>query len=262
MAKVLNPLGGVAASGTAGGLTYQNWRGIAVVRKKPTPAQPRTERQLKMRSIVTQLARYWRNNLTPGLRQAWEEFSRIFTWQDVFGRELQLSGISLFIKMNAVLLDAGKTLQNTPPPNLTPSEVANYLLVVDEGLIQNISVDGTVYQGVFQIPLKWNYPSDDEIQSQGTFVDIWVAGQVIQATQSDIVFKPLPPGRKAGKSDFRHAIYRPDVTGQDPPTAEINVDLYPVTSGATVNVTILLRRYNKYGRYSGVVKIEQLVNIP
>lgn len=241
MAKILWGFGVKAVSGTFAGATFQSWRSLNIVRGKPVPHNPMTERQTRIRSIVSTISRYWRDVLNVGQRTAWEQFAEIFPWFDVFGKPLMLRGINLFLKMNTVLLDHDRAMQVTPPPAVEPPELT--------GLV-SIEPD---------IALRLEVPQLEGgiITAQEPFIDVWVAGGFTAAQSTgppehydlEILSSLLPQGRKHQKADFRHVAYADDVAVVEPPVTPSLISVFPVP-GHTRNCVIRLQRYNRYGRYS------------
>ena len=250
MAKILQGTGIEQISGTIGGTTYQNWRGMIIARGKPTPTNPNTMRQTEIRSIITSLSRRWRDVLNEGLRHAWKEKAKNFPWYDVFGREIRMSGINLYIKSNLVLLDHGLTVNDTPPPDIVPPELTDITLTDEEGVLQ----------------LQATGLDQSVINSQSPFIDVWVAGGVYEI--EDYGFSPenqvilhtyaLSAGRTAQKSDFRHAGYWDDFELPADPSFVAKLILKSAPDGAVKNFVVSIKRYNKYGVpsapriYSGV----------
>ena len=241
MAKILFGLGFEAVSGTFGGATFQKWRSLNIVRGKPVPSNPMTARQTRIRSIVSTISRAWRDVLTAGQRTAWEQFAEIFPWFDVFGKSMSLRGISLFLKMNTVLLDHDKAMQLTPPPAVEPPELTGLTVAPDPAAF-NVTVP-QLAPGI--------------ITAQESFIDIWVAGgftsiiaDVIGADFTiEVNSQCLPQGRKAQKSDYRHVFYVDDKEIVTPPDGASDIFIKPPAEN-TKNCVFRLQRYNKYGRYS------------
>jgi hypothetical protein len=256
MAKVKDPLHSLQASGSIGGYTHQNWRGIGVVREKPVPTQPNSFRQTATRSIMTQLARKWADELTEGIRIAWKNFADVFVWTDIFGKELRLTGINLFTKINFQLKDAGKTLQETPPPPIKPSEFSFF--DIDK-------IDG-------EMSFDITSPGISEINSQSPFLDLWIAGlsgiiSVVEdptTTLINVKSAGMPQGVNPVRSDFRHLIYQSQTVEAGPPEVArtIRVNVVDITEAAFIGkrkIALLVRRYNKHGNYSTTKKFAEIV---
>jgi len=253
MAKILQGIGVEAISGTIGGTTFQKWRGLLIARGKPTPHNPQTARQTRIRSIVSTISRTWRDVLTIGQRVAWNQFAEVFPWFDVFGRSLSLTGISLFLKINTVLLDQDRSMQVTPPPNIVPPELTGLILAPDPNL--------------FEVAVPHLVPGI--ITAQESFLDIWVAGGFTSAVLTpldDISFTAaiqslaLPGGRLHQRSDFRHVLYMDDKPEAIPPGAN-NIAISPPL-GTTRSVVLRVQRYNKFGRYSVPLIFNAIIETP
>ncbi len=250
MAKVLQGIGVEKISGTIGGTTFQTWRGMLIARGKPTPHNPQTARQTRIRSIVSTISRAWRDVLTIGQRVAWNQFAEVFPWFDVFGRSLSLTGISLFLKINTVLLDHDLSMQITPPPPVEPPELTNV----------------TLAEVAAEMVLKINQLTPGIITAQGSFIDVWVAGGFVSISETGspppvyvttIGSQCLPAGRKHQKSNFRHVIYRDD-TEVSTPEEQNQINIAPIIE-QPVNCVVRLQRYNKFGRYSVPVIFEGIL---
>lgn len=253
MAKILQGLGVEHISGTIGGTTFQNWRGMIIARGKPTPSNPNTPRQSKIRSIITELAQRWRNVLTEGLRTAWNQYADRYPWIDVFGREIRLSGINLYIKVNTVLYDHKAIFQDTPPPEgLQPPELAD--------------AEGVVSQEDYIIRIN-NLPQAI-ITDQEPFIDIWVAGGSTRVEYENpspdnfrvaVYSQCLPQGRTPQKSDYRHVYYVDDMVYNEANPEKSVIEISP-PDGTTKKVAVILRRYNKFGNFSAPRVFEGVVS--
>lgn len=239
MAKILpGPLAS-KISGTIAGTTFQNWRGLLVARMKSTPTNVNSPRQTVIRAIMTLLSRAWRDDLTAGLRVAWNQRAAAFPWLDVFGNERKMTGENLYIKQNMVLLDHFRLRQDTPVPNVVPSELVDMVISsTEERLI-----------------LSYNQLSAGEITSQEPFLDIRVAGgfttvdiDVGVSVLTEIGSQCLPQGRKHQTSDFRHCAYSDDVVLSDP--VELNSVAVAPPDGTVRNVVIVVQRFNKFGNFT------------
>lgn len=240
MAKILQGIGVEAISGTIGGTTFQKWKGLLIARGKPTPRNPMTDRQTRIRSIVSTISRAWRDVLNKGQRTAWKQHAEVFPWFDVFGRSIKLSGINLFLKINFILLDHDKIMQVTPPPTAEPLELTGITIDVHPE---------DLYLEIDQL-------TPGMITAEEPFVDVWVAGGF---TEKIVTIDPdkyslviysgcLPAGRTHQKSDFRHIHYADDFAVSDPAAQSVIQVRPPIEH--TKNVVVRVQRYNKYGRYS------------
>jgi len=239
--KILPGLAVAKLSGTVGGTTYQNYRGMIVARTKPVPKKTLTARQMFINSLMSLIARAWRDELNQGLRKAWNQRAKNYPWVDVFGREVKMTGENLYIKQNMVLLDHNLARQDTPAPNVIPPEVADWTIASSDDIFELVSPglpEGTVAE-------------------QAPFLDIWVAGGFltknlnIQPDHFDFQCETLglPPGRIAGKSDYRHVEYADEFDTIPVTPVNSNFTIEPIPQEPK-NISIILRRYNKYGNFS------------
>jgi len=248
MAKILPGLAVHKISGTIGGTTFQNWRGILVARSKPTPTNVMTPRQTVIRALMTLVSRAWRDELTKGLRTAWNQRAKNYPWLDVFGREVKMSGENLYIKQNMVLLDHGLTRQDTPVPDVVPPELTDLSVKDTSGKLE----------------LKYDGLPAAVITAQAPFLDVSVAGGFLTAqvdvstiNESYASTLALPAGRKHQKSDFRHVFYISDLPAVEPPEPS-TIAVAPPTEQIR-NVVISVRRYNKYGNFTAPMLLEAIV---
>lgn len=249
MAKILQGIGVEAISGTIGGTTFQKWRGLLIARGKPTPHNPMTERQTRIRSIVSTISRAWRDVLNAGQRIAWKQHAENFPWFDVFGRSISLTGISLFLKINTVLLDHDLVMQVNPPPAVEPPELTGIVYTTEPGTMA----------------MEFPQLAPGIITAQEPFIDVWVAGgytsfantSTPEAFALAIQSLCLPQGRTHQKSDFRHVDYVNDVPVSEPPGVSAITTSIP--DSYVRNVVVRVQRYNKYGRYSVPVIYDSIV---
>ena len=125
MAKVIGPLNSTEARGVIGGLVYNTWRGIRTVKRMTSPAQPRTQRALKIRALSIRLVRYWQT-LSDIVQAQWTAYATNHPMIDWTGVPKRLTGCNWFLGLNARLLDAGFSLVETPPTVAAPDPLAAF----------------------------------------------------------------------------------------------------------------------------------------
>lgn len=91
--------------------TYGNY-----IRQKVSPVQPRTRRQLEIRTLFTELSRRYSNTLTDDQQEAWRQAAASSPVRDVFGDSITLTGINLYARLNSLRLLQGLTPLDDPPP--------------------------------------------------------------------------------------------------------------------------------------------------
>lgn len=245
MAKVFNPLSSIKASGKFQMSIFSNWRNLPVVREFVAPTQPRTPRQLAVRALFKEIPQYWANTLPEGLRKAWE--NAVWKWSDLWGNDVQLTGLNLFLKFNFIIRDFGKAYQTTPPPLPTPPELS---------LTTPIAI-GYFRQGI-------NPVTGGEKTQFDPFVDIWIAGTIKSAAYDPMTLSVIittdgmPQGVNPVQSDFRHAIYMPD-SNEGIQNIFVYSDLPTANFTTPKRIAIILRRYSKTGNYSAVKKVSEIV---
>ncbi|MEM2567982.1 MAG: DUF6266 family protein [Candidatus Bathyarchaeia archaeon] len=76
MAKVKMPIVGTSASGQLGkSIVYGSWRGVSYARQLVHPSNPRTENQMKTRSVFSYLNEFYK--IAPSaLAEVWDEYAK------------------------------------------------------------------------------------------------------------------------------------------------------------------------------------------
>lgn len=142
MAKSAGPLFSERASGSFGGsLTFDTHRGMPIVRRRATTAQPRSAAQLAARARFAHLTRSWRD-LTSTQRGHWDVWAANNEPNDPHANaHLRWSAANAYLALNAVLMMMGETIQSDPPvlPKPDPLEdfTAAYSAVVYPKILFN-----------------------------------------------------------------------------------------------------------------------------
>jgi hypothetical protein len=100
--------------GKIGGHVMSKNRGGAYMRTKVTPSNPRSTAQTTVRSHLTTLSQGWRG-LTATAIAAWNSAVSSFTKTNIFGDIHSPSGLNLYVKLNANLLEVGAATIGLPP---------------------------------------------------------------------------------------------------------------------------------------------------
>jgi len=127
VAKVIGPLHSAEARGRIAGLIFNTWRGISYVKAFCSPAQPRSQRQLKIRSLAIRLARYWQT-LSDANRTAWNDYAATHPSTDWTGNPKRLTGANLFLGLNIRRLELYPSPVETPPIVAPPDPPGNFQL--------------------------------------------------------------------------------------------------------------------------------------
>jgi hypothetical protein len=132
MAKVTAPLFSAEARGRVGGIIYNTWRGLATVKIKKAPAQPRTARQLIVRAYLRQLAQAWAA-VTETNRGLWNTYALTHQTTDGMGNPVRHTGLNWWLALGCRLLDQGKALVQTPPVTAPPPAVIAMVITPSAG---------------------------------------------------------------------------------------------------------------------------------
>jgi len=130
-------------SGSIGGTTFARNRGGAYIRNRTVPLNPQSVRQTAVRQLFGQLSNVWSTTLTAAQRTAWETYAANVPLVNALGESRNVSGINMFSRGNALILDtAGTRVDNGPTiftqgpsftPTITLDEAADTLTVTDLG---------------------------------------------------------------------------------------------------------------------------------
>lgn len=138
-------LGGLVSniSGSIGGVTFARNRGGAYIRNRTIPLNPQTVRQVIVRQIFGSLSNLWSVTVTAVQRTAWELYASNVPLTNTLGEDRNVSGINMYSRGNALLLDtAGVRVDDGPiiftkgpsfTPTITLDAGANTLTVTDLG---------------------------------------------------------------------------------------------------------------------------------
>lgn len=141
MAKVLFGGGVAEMRRSLEGNTFSRNKGGSYVRQRVRPINPNTPDQINKRQQLSLLSKAWGAELTQVQRDGWTAFAEINTIIDVLGQVLQLSGIQMYIRVNARLLIAGETRIDDAPLNQDVTQVSIVSVVFD---VTGISPEYTI----------------------------------------------------------------------------------------------------------------------
>jgi len=154
MVKVLDPLGSTEARGRIGGRCHNTWRGISYVKSSTAPSQPRSERQLLIRSRAINLIRKWQT-LTSIKQGWWNDYAAAHTESGSMGTTKRLTGANWYVRLNTRLADFGIAPIDTPPAVAAPGPVTGF-----------VGINGA---------LSFTFDWTAEL-SPGTKLDLWSTG--------------------------------------------------------------------------------------
>jgi len=121
------------ASGSIGGLTACHDSGGIVFKPRTIPTDPKTARQVEVRSAVSTLSSSWAR-LTQAQRDAWTLYGQNVPTTGPLGSPLILTGLQMFMRSNVPRLQAKLNRVNDGPttftlPTLNQTSLRNFSIV-------------------------------------------------------------------------------------------------------------------------------------
>lgn len=196
MAKVIQPLGAVQASGTVEGNTHSRWRGLNIVRRKSLPSNPGTPAQGSQRNQLQLAVGAVKTAFTtPATKAAWATWASLNAFTDPFtGNSIFLPPYQAALKVGMARLAFGLDMDLSTIPTISSTPVPLGIEIND---------------GAGVLTYEWDaatFGADDNVQ-------LWTAGPVSAArtplfanaklqkviacttgaqTTDDIIDSPLP----------------------------------------------------------------------
>jgi hypothetical protein len=93
--------------GSVGGVTFSRNAAGAYVRLRTVPVNPNTDLQVDIRNVFGNLATFWGEVLTSVQREVWVQYGLNVTVKNKVGQDINLSGMSHYIRSNTSRLQAG-----------------------------------------------------------------------------------------------------------------------------------------------------------
>lgn len=178
MAKVVGPLHSSEARGRMGGLVYNTFRGMATVKAKHAPCQPRSQKQLQLRSIAVNLARTWAANLN---QAAWNAYAASHPYLDGMGLTIRATGLNWFIGLNSRLNALLIGTVATPPVVAPPGPAVTLVPTPSAG----------------SISLAWAAPTDANLR-----MEVWLDGPHSKGRQGSLTRARLKAQPEAAASPY------------------------------------------------------------
>lgn len=150
MAKTLFGAIVVDARNKLGGHVFSKNKAGSFMRRKVSPAQPRTSAQLAIRADMTTLSKAWGGSLSESERAAWTAFALNNPTRDQFGNVVQLTGAQTYNRLNQQLLYAGYPRIDTPPTSLEVAGIEGFAAIADN------SAQSLILSALLPIALKAN----------------------------------------------------------------------------------------------------------
>lgn len=109
------PVGGGAASGKVGSYVASHNKGGQYLRARTTPTNPNTSQQQAIRNAVTTLSTRYVETLTAAQRTGWQTYAANVSMTNALGDQINISGISMYIRSNSSRLQAGLSTIDAAP---------------------------------------------------------------------------------------------------------------------------------------------------
>lgn len=162
MAKVVGPLHSSEARGRMGGLVFNTFRGMATVKAKHAPAQPRSQKQLTARGIAVNLSRTWAASSN---QAAWNAYAAAHTYLDGMGLTIRATGLNWYLALNSRLNALLIGSVDTPPVVAAPGPIV--------GLVPT--------PGAGEISAAWTGPTGADQR-----IELWLDGPRSKGRQASI----------------------------------------------------------------------------
>lgn len=154
MALVKYGGGIIQQSGSIAGNTFARNRYGNYVRSRTKPVNPKSTFQVYARTIISLLAEYWGDTLTPTERESWETYANAIAMKNKLGETIKLSGFNHFIRSNhqrrwyriSLAAPFQSIVKTAPPGNTLPDKDPSVEIDVDSSP-QQISVTFNVDMG-------------------------------------------------------------------------------------------------------------------
>lgn len=170
MAVFVHGIPGSKTRGSVGGLTFTNWRGLSVMKRKPIPVRRMRTTQPRIRSILGYLARAY-GDLSDAQREAWRDYAANHPRVDSLGTTYQMTAEQVFISLNhqRMRLWTALTYQGDPPVEDPPASV-NAL----------VAVHGA---NPGEIDLTWNHNGVPEASDKN---EVWISRPYLSAGRVEV----------------------------------------------------------------------------
>jgi hypothetical protein len=136
-----------------GGTVFSKVRYGAINRRKVSPVQPRTSYQTQVRSLFTLLSKTWATTLTAAQRAAWISLAESNTRKNVFGNNITLTGLQIYMALNRGLQTIGVATISDAPATLSVGAPGTVTLANAAGPPTTLTVDGGTEPGADDVPV-------------------------------------------------------------------------------------------------------------
>lgn len=103
------------ASGRLGGVIFSHNAGGQYIRAGTIPTNPNTPFQQVVRTAVSSLTSSWRSILAAAQRAAWDLYASNVPVTNRIGKQVNISGLAMFVRSNVARVQAGEDAVITAP---------------------------------------------------------------------------------------------------------------------------------------------------
>jgi hypothetical protein len=151
MAKAIGPAHSTEVHGKIGDLVFNAWRGIHTIKIRKNPTQPRTARQLFIRSYMTTCVRAWAS-LSAANQAAWIAYAAAHLKTDWTNVAVRVTGANWYCALSVRLLDMSKSVVASPPTVSAPAGIAGAVATGGSG---QVSIAFTAHGGTAETIDAW-----------------------------------------------------------------------------------------------------------
>lgn len=152
MAKIQFGAAVADARGKLAGNVFSKSRFGAYLRKKSSPVQPRTPAQTGVRSSFTDFSKAWASTLTDVQRAAWRSLADNNPVTNVFGNQVTLTGLQIYMLVNRNLSTAAVARMDDAPINLSVSS-PGAIAITQVAITGNFSIVPAADAGAGEYPV-------------------------------------------------------------------------------------------------------------
>lgn len=109
----------VDARGSIAGMTASRNKSGAYMRARVKPVNPKSDRQEKARTIISNLAAFWHTDLSVINRGLWETYAAAVAMKNGLAETIHLSGFNHFLRTNCTQLQLAEAIIEPAPTTLS-----------------------------------------------------------------------------------------------------------------------------------------------
>lgn len=116
-----------------GGTVSSQWKGVQVLKRHPTPRQPRTAKQQEIRGLMNDLAGNW-YGLSSTLQDLWNKYASLLTGA--------MTGMNAYQKLNLNLaryLGVAEIISGPPPTPATPESLSGHGMAATDNVTNTLT---------------------------------------------------------------------------------------------------------------------------